>query len=429
MPRTIPDANLGTRTARAKLRVQHKPHYRLIEPGFHLGYRKLGNDRPGTWVARRYDGNGGYSVDNLRTLDNALVIADDYEDADGVRVLSFAQAQQQARGARKTKSGPLTVSVVLDEYLQFLDAQGRSPHSIASNRYRIEAVIRPQLGKITVGALTAERLRHWRDEIAKTPARMRTGKGHEQKYRDNNPDDENARRARRVSANRTYTILRAALNHAFHDGKIETDIVWRKVKPFNNVEAARTRYLTIAEAKRLINACDPEFRPLVQVALHTGARYGELARLRVRDFNADAGTVAVRQSKSGKPRHIVLTDESVALFRQLTAGKTGDELIVHKANGGAWGPSEQWRFMGFAVKRAKITPSISFHGLRHTWASLSVMGGMPLMVVARNLGHSDTKMVEKHYGHLAPSYVAETIRKHAPSFGFKPDKKVVELGR
>jgi hypothetical protein len=38
-------------------------------------------------------------------------------------------------------------------------------------------------------------------------------------------------------------------------------------------------------------------------------------------------------------------------------------------------------------------------------------------------------MVEKHYGHLAPSYIAETVRKHAPSFGFKPDKKLVELGR
>jgi integrase len=188
------------------------------------------------------------------------------------------------------------------------------------------------------------------------------------------------------------------------------------------------RYLTLAEAKRLTNSCDPEFRPLVQAALQTGARYSELARVQVRDFNPDAGTVAVRQSKSGKPRHIVLTDEGVALFKELTAGKSNDELIVHKANGGAWGPSEQWRFMGGAVKRAKITPSISFHGLRHTWASLSVMGGMPLMVVARNLGHSDTRMVEKHYGHLAPSFVTETIRKHAPSFGFKPDRKVVELG-
>ena len=56
-------------------------------------------------------------------------------------------------------------------------------------------------------------------------------------------------------------------------------------------------------------------------------------------------------------------------------------------------------------------------GLRHTWSSLSVMMGMPLLVVSKNLGHSDTRMVEKHYGHLAPSYVAEAVRKHAPVFG------------
>ena len=56
------------------------------------------------------------------------------------------------------------------------------------------------------------------------------------------------------------------------------------------------------------------------------------------------------------------------------------------------------------------------------------MAGMPLMVVARNLGHADTRMVEKHYGHLAPSYVADAVRKSAPKFGFKPERKVVPLG-
>jgi hypothetical protein len=38
------------------------------------------------------------------------------------------------------------------------------------------------------------------------------------------------------------------------------------------------------------------------------------------------------------------------------------------------------------------------------------------MVVAKNLGHADTRMVEKHYGHLAPSYIAEAIRAGAPRF-------------
>jgi integrase len=38
----------------------------------------------------------------------------------------------------------------------------------------------------------------------------------------------------------------------------------------------------------------------------------------------------------------------------------------------------------------------SFHILRHTWASLAVMNGTPLLVVAKNLGHADTRVVEEH---------------------------------
>jgi hypothetical protein len=45
------------------------------------------------------------------------------------------------------------------------------------------------------------------------------------------------------------------------------------------------------------------------------------------------------------------------------------------------------------------------------------MNGAPLLVVGKNLGHSDTRMVEKHYGHLAPSYIADAIRAAAPRFG------------
>ena len=80
-----------------------------------------------------------------------------------------------------------------------------------------------------------------------------------------------------------------------------------------------------------------------------------------------------------------------------------------------------------ACERGKIDPPATFHVMRHTWASHSVMNGVPLMVVARNLGHSDTRMVEQHYGHLAPSYVADAIRAGAPRFGFKPDRKIATI--
>jgi hypothetical protein len=52
---------------------------------------------------------------------------------------------------------------------------------------------------------------------------------------------------------------------------------------------------------------------------------------------------------------------------------------------------------------------------------------MPLLIVAKNLGHADTRMVEKHYGHMAESFVTEAIRAAAPCYGIKPNKSVVRL--
>jgi len=45
------------------------------------------------------------------------------------------------------------------------------------------------------------------------------------------------------------------------------------------------------------------------------------------------------------------------------------------------------------------------------------MRGVPMGVIAAQLGHQDTRMTEKHYAHLAPSYVANTIRAHLPILG------------
>src|SRR5262249_13712180 len=124
MPRKVRDSNLETRTARARLRVAHKPYFRLIEPGLHLGYRKLASG-PGTWLARRYSGDGRYVLENLRTSDGALVLADDYQDSDHGRILTFAEAQRAAREAHasgRQSAGNYTVANAMDDYLRFLES-------------------------------------------------------------------------------------------------------------------------------------------------------------------------------------------------------------------------------------------------------------------------------------------------------------------
>jgi integrase len=196
------------------------------------------------------------------------------------------------------------------------------------------------------------------------------------------------------------------------------------VEPFEEADAARVRYLPMDECRRLINAAEGEFRTLVRAGLLTGCRFGELATLQVCDFNRDAGTLHLRTSKSGKGRHVVLNDEGIAFFEQITAGRPSVELMLRKTNGDRWGKSNQTRPMAEACARAKIEPTANFHVLRHSYASHAVMAGAPLLVVAKNLGHADTRMVEKHYGHLSESYIAEAIRAAAPRFGIIEDKPI-----
>jgi integrase len=418
----VKDATLDTREARAKLKPRGKPYWRLIEPGLHVGYRRL-KGRAGSWSGRHYLGNQQYEVEHIG-------VADDLSDADGEAILNFWQAQGKARErmvvrAQSTagKHGPMTVAIAMNEYLEFQENNRKSANDA---RYCDRAFIRPLLGDIEIAALTTDKIRKWHSNLAKTPARLRTREGEKQKHRPLGSDGD-AKRRRKATANRNLAVLKAALNQAWRDGKVTSNTAWRRVKPFESVDAARARYLSVAEAKRLINACDPDFRKLVEAGLQTGARYGELAALQVQDFNPDAGTIAIRQSKSGNARHIVLTDEGMAFFALLCAGRTGSELILQKGGRGPWLKSHQKRPMAQACEHARIKPAIGFHGLRHTWASLAVMNGVPLMVVAKNLGHADTRMVERHYGHLAPSYIADAIRAGAPKFGFKPDPKLATL--
>jgi integrase len=97
------------------------------------------------------------------------------------------------------------------------------------------------------------------------------------------------------------------------------------------------------------------------------------------------------------------------LFSGLAAGKPRTAHSLLRSNGRGWA-NPCSNALPAARIAARIDPPISFHGLRHTCAIRLAMKGVPLADIAAQLGHSDTRMVEEHYGHLAPSYVADTVR-------------------
>lgn len=366
----------------------------------------------------------------------ALGAADDARDADGVTVFSYSQAQAKAREFFKRKGaelsgdfipevGPFTVEKALEVYFAERERRGSKGLSkdISSARLRII----PSLGSIEVARLSARRIREWHGELVKSPKLGRAGRFKaERKARSVDLTNEEAVRQRRATANRTLTVLKAALNHAFHEGRVASDDAWRKVKAFRETDAAVIRYLTDDECRRLVNATEGAFRNLVRAALLTGCRYGELVRMKTEDFNADAGTVTVRLSKSGKTRHVVLTDEGRELFKSMSRGRNAPEIFP-RDDDGAWKPSQQQRRLREACKRAGIEPAATFHILRHTYASTLAMRGVPMGVIAAQLGHANTRTTEKHYAHLSPNYVADTVRAALPSIGIVEPSNVIPI--
>jgi integrase len=446
MARKVRDKDLDSRTARAKLKIRGKPYFRALDEGLHIGYRK--GKTSGKWVVRYYLDDGKYEI---QTLDG---VADDKADANGIAVLSFSQAQHLIRkkdgerkaaartGAEPPAACPYKVRNAIEDYLNFLKEKRRTERDA---RYRAEAFILSMLGDTAGGDLTNETLQAWLVWLAEQPPRVRSQKNKDQKFRAIDPDDEEARRRRQSSAMRVWTILKAALNQAWRARKIDSDVPWRTVRPFEDVDAARVRWLTNDESRRLINASsEGEFRTLVHAALQTGVRFGALANLNVDDFSvhpvrlSDGATgeqgslhILTRKGRGGKVKHVnvMLTDEGIKFFRRITQGRHGSAPMLPRADGSRWQKSQPDRLIKEASRAARIDPPISFHVLRHTWASQAVMNGVSLMVVAKNLGHSDTRMVEKHYGHLAPSFIVEAIQAGAPRFGSMPEDGEVDAIR
>src|SRR5262249_42442456 len=343
MARTLQDAKLDTRAARLRLKKRREPYWRSISEGVAGGYRRGGQG--GNWGCRPHSAGHSRRFHSIGT-------ADDIADADARHILSFAQAQEAARKwfahlARhdrgEARNGPYTVRECAEEYLAWLQAHRKTGDDA---RHRVHTHIVPHLGHVRCDLLTTPEIQRWLRDLAASPARLRSKKDAKRpNFRDLDKDDPEAIRRRRASANRTLTALKAALNRAWREGKIPSDEAWRRVQSFKEVDAARVRYLTVAEANRLLNACDSDFRRLVQAALATGARYSELAALRAADFNPDSGTLHVRTSKSSKGRHIVLNDEGAALLKSFVAGKSADTVVLMRADGTAWKPAHQARRM------------------------------------------------------------------------------------
>ena len=418
MARTVRNGKIDTRSARAKLAPRREPYWTVIAAGCAIGYRR--GTKGGSWITRYRTKDGRQHYKRLGAADDAL-------DGSGAAVLSYADAQALARvhfdelavGDRMGRPVARTPLMVADALADYFAAQRRKGvRGADKDEKSAQARIVPTLGATPVRDLTTQQIRRWHEDLANAPKLVRTKQGAD--FRQTKPldlSDPERVRSRRATANRVLTILKAALNLAYRDERVPVDEAWRRVRPFKGVDAANVRYLDPDECARLASACEPSFGALVQGAILTGCRYGELRRLKVADVLLANETLLARRTKAEKPRHVVLSDEAVMLLTTQCEGKRYNDLVFPRADGTAWGESHQARPIEDASINASIDPPVNFHVLRHTHGSSLAMAGVPMAVIAKQLGHADTRVTERHYAHLAPSYVAETIRAKMPIFG------------
>ena len=210
--------------------------------------------------------------------------------------------------------------------------------------------------------------------------------------------------------NKEIGLLSAALNYARREWgwDVPNPAAGRRLRE----SEGRLRWLTRAEAAALIQAARQEHQApyladLIQLALHTGMRRGELLGLEWRRVDLQAGLIYLEaeHTKAGKRRGIPLNRAAHAAIMS---------RLRFKAQAC---PATPWVFCGReghrvqSVKRSFTTAchrvgieDFRFHDLRHTCAAWLVTAGVPLPEVRDLLGHSTVRMTEK-YAHLAPENV------------------------
>jgi integrase len=209
----------------------------------------------------------------------------------------------------------------------------------------------------------------------------------------------------------------AALSHALSFAVKERRLLQRN--PVSDIRRkpeprGRTRFLSDDDRARLLEACAesewPALNTLVLLAITTGARKGELIRLRWADVDLKTGRALVSETKNDEPRTLPLAGKALVSLRALKLNDSARSEYLFPQPSGLPGPYEHFDAHWYAALKAAGIEDFHFHDLRHTTASMLAAQGASLLEIADVLGHKTLAMV-KRYSHLVVDHKAKVIAK------------------
>jgi len=181
--------------------------------------------------------------------------------------------------------------------------------------------------------------------------------------------------------NKSLGTLKKALNIAWTSELTATDYSAHvKRIPENN---ARSIYLTIEQVQAIAARCSPPMQAAIWIALMTGARRGEICKLKAKDIGRDSILLHSGNTKTLRTRTVPIV-APVRPWLKLIPLAIKPEGI-----------KTAWR----RAREAEGMPDINFHDLRHSCASILIASGADLYTVSKILGHASVKTTER-YAHM-----------------------------
>jgi integrase len=398
MARKVRHSALESRSARLKLPVRRRPYNgAALARGISLLYRR--NRTNGTWVLKASDGHGAYWT-------KAFAFADDFEDADGKNVLTFYQAQDQAKKLARGEDGsadtaPITVDGALKDYGLDLEARNANPYNAESPRVHLTKVLlaRP------VALLTAHELKKWRDSLL---GKIAPG-----------------------TINRVGRCLGAALELARqHDERIQNRQAWEVgLAGLPDATEARNVVLPDDQVREFVAtayAHDDNLGLLVDTLAVTGARPSQIVRLRVDDLHdhpvrpklmmpkSGKGGSKNRASKKAERYSVPITVQLAARLKAAAKGRSDDAPLLTQSNGSTWGdnPGQRYhRHIDRIVTTIGLDPDVvTVYALRHSSVVRMLLANIPIRLVA-SLHNTSVAMIEKTYARHITEHSDDISRK------------------
>jgi len=285
------------------------------------------------------------------------------------------------------EAGQVSVAAV---YESWSAAQGHiSVKTATTRRNTWKRRVQPQWGHVPVANVKTSAVKAW---VAKMVA---DGAG--------TPTIENA-----------FGVLRQVMGAALEDKRIVRN-------PCDGVKLPKRRhadrgYLSHAQVLALADAVDRNAEA-VRFLAYTGLRWGEMAALRVGDFDmlrrrvnvsrsvTESGGLVWSTPKTWERRSVPFPAAITGELSALMVGKSREDLVFTDTRGGVL-RSSNWRARVFDPAVAKCResdaafPTITPHDLRHTAVSLAVSAGANVKAVQRMLGHARASMTLDTYADL-----------------------------